>query len=184
MTDPKDTNTMPDSPEETVVNPADVSVTDVSAAELAQLQQELEAAQSKANDNWERCLRLQADMENQRRRLEKQVEDAHKYSVQKFVEGILPVIDSLEMGMQAGGDIDSIREGMGLTLKQFEAVMERFKVEAVNPLGQPFNPEFHQAVAMQPSPDHDNNTVIAVMQKGYTLSGRTVRPAMVMVCKK
>jgi len=73
---------------------------------------------------------------------------------------------------------------MGLTLKQFEAVMERFKVEAVNPLGQAFNPEFHQAVAMQPSPDHDNNTVIAVMQKGYTLSGRTVRPAMVMVCKK
>ena len=154
------------------------------SVEVAQLEKELAEAQAKADENWERCLRLQAEMDNQRRRMEKQVEDAHKYSVQKFVEGILPVIDSLEMGLQAEGDLDSIREGMNLTLKQFESVMEKFKIEAVDPVGQPFNPELHQAMAMQPSPDHDNNTVIAVMQKGYTLSGRTIRPAMVMVCKK
>ena len=153
-------------------------------AEIAQLQQELEVAQAKANENWELYLRGQAEADNQRRRYEKQVEDAHKFSVQRFAEAILPVADSLEMGMQAQGDADSLRQGMDLTLKQFESVMEKFKMEAINPLGQPFNPEQHQAVGMQPHPDYDNNTVSLVMQKGYTLNGRTIRPAMVMVSKK
>ncbi|MFZ1388750.1 MAG: nucleotide exchange factor GrpE [Thiolinea sp.] len=153
-------------------------------AEIAKLQQELEAAQAKANENWELYLRGQAESDNQRRRYEKQVEDAHKFSVQRFAEAILPVADSLEMGMQAQGDADSLRQGMDLTLKQFESVMEKFKMEAINPLGQPFNPEQHQAVGMQPHPDYDNNTVSLVMQKGYTLNGRTIRPAMVMVSKK
>ncbi len=152
--------------------------------EIAQLQQELEVAQAKANENWELYLRGQAEADNQRRRYEKQVEDAHKFSVQRFAEAILPVADSLEMGMQAQGDADSLRQGMDLTLKQFESVMEKFKMEAINPLGQPFNPEQHQAVGMQPHPDYDNNTVSLVMQKGYTLNGRTIRPAMVMVSKK
>ncbi len=154
------------------------------SVEVAQLQKELAEAQAKAEENWDRSLRLQAEMDNQRRRLEKQIEDAHKYSVQKFVESILPVVDSLEMGMQADGDLESIREGMDLTLKQFESVMDKFKIEAINPLGEPLNPELHQAVATQASAEHENNTVMAVMQKGYTLNGRTVRPAMVMVCKK
>lgn len=153
-------------------------------AEIAKLQQELEAAQAKANENWELYLRGQAEADNQRRRYEKQVEDAHKFSVQRFAEAILPVADSLEMGMQAQGDADSLRQGMDLTLKQFESVMEKFKMEAINPLGQPFNPEQHQAVGMQPHPDYDNNSVSLVMQKGYTLNGRTIRPAMVMVSKK
>lgn len=153
-------------------------------AGIAQLQQELEVAQAKANENWELYLRGQAEADNQRRRYEKQVEDAHKFSVQRFAEAILPVADSLEMGMQAQGDADSLRQGMDLTLKQFESVMEKFKMEAINPLGQPFNPEQHQAVGMQPHPDYDNNTVSLVMQKGYTLNGRTIRPAMVMVSKK
>ena len=153
-------------------------------AEIAKLQQELEAAQAKANENWELYLRGQAESDNQRRRYEKQVEDAHKFSVQRFAEAILPVADSLEMGMQAQGDADSLRQGMDLTLKQFESVMEKFKMEAINPLGQPFNPEQHQAVGMQPHPDYDNNTVSLVMQKGYILNGRTIRPAMVMVSKK
>lgn len=152
--------------------------------EIAKLHQELEAAQAKANENWELYLRGQAEADNQRRRYEKQVEDAHKFSVQRFAEAILPVADSLEMGMQAQGDADSLRQGMDLTLKQFVSVMEKFKMEAINPLGQPFNPEQHQAVGMQPHPDYDNNTVSLVMQKGYTLNGRTIRPAMVMVSKK
>lgn len=151
--------------------------------DLAQLQEELLAAQAKADENWERSLRLQADMDNQRRRFEKQVEDAHKFSVQRFAEGLLPVIDSLEMGMQAEGSVEKIREGMDLTLKQFSSVMEKFNLEAVGESGEQFNPEMHQAVGMQPSPEHENNTVLTVMQKGYTLSGRTIRPAMVMVCK-
>lgn len=153
-------------------------------AEITKLQAELAAAQAKAEENRDLYIRGQAEADNQRRRYEKQVEDAHKFAVQRFAEALLPVADSLEMGLQAQGDADSLREGMQLTLKQFESVMEKFKMEAVNPLGQPFNPEQHQAVGMQPHPDYDNNTVSLVMQKGYTLSGRTIRPAMVMVSKK
>lgn len=153
-------------------------------AEITKLQAELVAAQAKAEENRDLYIRGQAEADNQRRRYEKQVEDAHKFSVQRFAEALLPVADSLEMGLQAQGDADSLREGMQLTLKQFESVMEKFKMEAVSPLGQPFNPEQHQAVGMQPHPDYDNNTVFLVMQKGYTLNGRTIRPAMVMVSKK
>lgn len=153
-------------------------------ANTAELAQQVAALQASVDEKQDQLLRLKADLDNQRRRTTKQVEDAHKFAAQKFVEGILPVIDSLEMGMQAEGDLEQIRQGMDLTLKQFESVMERFKIEAVNPVNEPFNPELHQAMSMQASPDHDNNTVMAVMQKGYTLNGRVVRPAMVMVCKK
>lgn len=153
------------------------------APDVEQLKQDLAAAQAKADENMELALRFKADMENQRRRFEKQVEDAHKYSVQKFAESLLPVIDSLEMGMQAEGGIEQIREGMNLTLKQFESVMDKFKLEAVGAVGDAFDPEIHQAISQQPSADHDDNTVMAVMQKGYTLNGRTIRAAMVVVCK-
>ena len=100
------------------------------------------------------------------------------------MEALLPVVDSLEMGMQAQGDVEQIREGMALTLKQFESMMDKFHIEAVGKPGDVFNPELHQAVSMQPHPDYDNNQVSMVMQKGYTLNGRVIRPAMVMVSKK
>ena len=150
---------------------------------IAQLREQPETMQQKADENWDSFVRLQAEMDNNRKRSEKQVEDAHKYSSQKFVEALLPVVDSLEMGMTAEGDIDQIREGMNLTLKQFETVMEKFNIEAINPMGEKFNPELHQAMAMQPNPEMENNTVMAVMQKGFTISGRLIRPAMVMVVK-
>ena len=154
------------------------------AVDVAQLQAELEKAKAEAADNYEQFLRAQAELANQRRRTDKQVEDAHKYAAQKFVESLIPVIDSLEMGLQAAGDLDQIREGMKLTLKQFETVMEKFNIEAVGKPGDAFNPEHHQAMSMQPHPDFDNNTVSMVLQKGYLLNGRVVRPAMVMVSKK
>lgn len=150
---------------------------------ISQLQEKLETTEKKADENWDSFVRLQAEMDNHRKRSEKQVEDAHKFASQKFVEALLPVVDSMEMGMAAEGNIDQIREGMNLTLKQFESVMEKFNIEAVNPMGEKFNPELHQAMAMQPNPDMENNTVMAVMQKGFTMSGRLVRPAMVMVVK-
>ena len=150
---------------------------------IAQLREKLEATEKKANENWESFVRLQAEMDNSRKRNEKQVEDAHKFASQKFVEALLPVVDSMEMGMAAEGNIDQIREGMNLTLKQFESVMDKFNIEAINPMGEKFNPELHQAMAMQPNPEMENNTVMAVMQKGFTMSGRLVRPAMVMVVK-
>lgn len=159
-------------------------VTDIEPLGMEELQAELENAKKEAADNYEQFLRAQAELANQRRRADKQVEDAHKYAAQKFVEALIPVIDSLEMGVQAEGDIDQIREGMKLTLKQFETVMEKFNIEAVGKPGDAFNPEHHQAMSMQPHPDFDNNTVSMVMQKGYLLNGRVVRPAMVMVSKK
>ncbi len=151
--------------------------------DVSALQAELVAAKAKADENWDKYLRIQAEMENLGRRKDKQIEDAHKFSTKKMVESLLPVVDSLEMGLQAEGDLDNIREGMQLTLKQFESVMEKFDIQVIDPAGQKFNPELHQAMSMQPNPDFENNDVILVMQKGYTLSGRLVRPAMVMVCK-
>ena len=152
-------------------------------ASIEDLRAEVARLQEKADENWNTVLRMKAEAENQRKRSEKQVEDAHKYAVKKFVEELLPVADSLEMGMNAEGDVEKIREGMGLTMKVLENALEKFKVEQVNPLGEKFDPELHQAMATQPSDEYDDGQVSAVMQKGYTLNGRLVRPAMVMVAK-
>ena len=161
-----------------------VDVMDVVPLNTEELQAELDKAKAEAANNYEQLLRSQAELANQRRRAEKQVEDAHKFAAQKFLESIIPVIDSLEMGVQAEGDIAQIREGMQLTLKQFETVMEKFNIASIGKPGDAFNPEHHQAMSMQPHPDFANNTVSMVMQKGYLLNGRVVRPAMVMVSKK
>ena len=148
-----------------------------------QLQAKLEEVQAKADENWDTVLRMKADLENQRRRSEKQVSDAHKFAVKKFIEELLPVADSMEMGMAAEGDVEQIREGVALTKKVFDTAMEKFGLEAVEALGEKFNPDLHQAMAMQPSEEYEEGHVSAVMQKGYTLNGRLVRPAMVMVVK-
>ena len=150
---------------------------------IEQLREELAQAEEKAAESWETLVRLQAEMDNQRKRSEKQLSNAHKFAVQKFVEQLLPVIDSLEMGLKAEGDIESIREGMELTLKQFESLMEKQNLASINPLGEKFDPDLHQAMAMQPSDEYEDGLVSAVMQKGYTLNDRLVRPAMVMVVK-
>ena len=150
---------------------------------IESLQEELETVRASADKNWDTVLRMKAEAENQRKRTEKQVQDAHKFAVQKFVSELLPVADSLEMGMTAEGDIDQIREGMKLTMNVFNSSMAKFSVEAVDPLGEKFDPEFHQAMAMQPNEEYEEGHVSAVMQKGYTLSGRLIRPAMVMVVK-
>ena len=150
---------------------------------IESLQAELETVRASADKNWDTVLRMKADADNQRKRSEKQVQDAHKFAVQKFVSELLPVADSLEMGMAAEGDIEKIREGMKLTMDVFNSSMAKFSVEAVEPLGEKFNPELHQAMAMQPSEEYEEGHVSAVMQKGYTLNGRLVRPAMVMVVK-
>ena len=151
--------------------------------EEGSLQQELEEAQAKAEENWDKYLRLQAEMDNLRRRNEKQVSDAHKFSVQKFAESLLPVADSLEMGMAAEGDVEKIREGMDLTLKVLLDALNKHNIDVVNPQGEIFNPEYHQAVSMQPGDGQKDNEVISVLQKGYTLNGRLIRPAMVVVAK-
>ena len=152
--------------------------------DLVQLQTELEAAK-------DQVLRAQAEMQNLRRRAERDVENAHKYALDKFVGELLPVVDNLERTIQTMNDNDNdnndnfevLSEGIELTLKSFQDVLARFKVEAVDPKGEVFNPEFHQAMSMVEMPDQAPNTVVDVFQKGYTLNGRLVRPAMVVVAK-
>lgn len=131
-------------------------------------------------------LRLHAEMENMRKRAERDVENARKFALERFVENLLPVVDSLEMGIEAAeqenATLEKIREGTEMTLNMFQQALEKFGVQPVHPLGERFNPEHHQAMSMQPhdgEPDH----VVGVMQKGYLLKERLVRPALVVVSK-
>ena len=145
----------------------------------------LDAAQKKADEHHDKLMRVHAEMDNLKRRHTQEIEKAHKFALDKFVNELLPVWDSLELGNAAAqddaADVAKLREGTELTLKMLGGVMEKFGVEQVNPEGDAFNPEFHQAISMQPNNDVDPNTVIGVIQKGYSLNGRLVRPAMVVV---
>jgi len=150
------------------------------------LQLQLEDARNKADEHWNQVLRLQAELENGRRRAERDVENAHKYALERFTQDLLPVKDSLELGLAAAGDdpaVAKLREGTELTLKMLSQALEKYGIKEVNPLGQPFNPELHQAMSMQESAEQAPNTVLAVLQKGYTLNERLVRPALVVVAK-
>lgn len=176
--------------EETVNESDDVEVEteeqeDAGEISVEVLQNQLKQAEKKATENWDKAVRTLAEMENLKRRTQKDLENAHKYGLEKFVKELLSVIDSLELGIQASTsdapEVVSLREGSELTIKQFESVFAKFNVEAIDPLGQPFNPEMHQAMTMQPSADVDANTVLNVFQKGYVLNGRLIRPAMVVV---
>ena len=152
---------------------------------VEELQKQLKQAEKKAADNWDKALRIQAEMENLKRRTQKDLENAHKYGLEKFAKELLSVIDSLELGIQASTsdapEVMALKEGSELTIKQFESVFAKFNIEAIDPMGQAFNPEQHQAMTMQPSADVEPNTVINVFQKGYILNGRLIRPAMVVV---
>ena len=146
---------------------------------------ELAAAQAQADDNLDQLMRTRAEMENIRRRSEKELTNARKYALEKFAQELLPVIDSMEMGVAAAmdenADISKLREGTEMTLKMFETAIDKFGIKGVHPHGETFNPEHHQAMTMIDSPEHEPNTIIDVMQKGYTLNERLVRPAMVVV---
>ncbi|MCF6249674.1 MAG: nucleotide exchange factor GrpE [Methylococcaceae bacterium] len=167
---------------------ADVEIVDAQQTEqvsLEELQKQLKQAQKKVDQNWDKAVRSQAEMENLKRRTQKDLENAHKYGLEKFAKELLSVIDSLELGIQASTsnipEVVALREGSELTIKQFENVFAKFNIEALEPIGQTFNPELHQAMSMQPSADVEPNTVINVLQKGYILNGRLIRPAMVVV---
>jgi molecular chaperone GrpE len=151
------------------------------------LQSRLQQAEAKATEHWDRLLRLQAEMENQRKRAQNDVNKARKFALESIVSDLLPVKDSLEMGLAAASaedaDSTSIIEGAELTLKMLAQVFEKNNILEVNPLDEKFDPEFHQAMSMQEVEGKDANSVISVMQKGYTLNERLVRPALVMVAK-
>ncbi|MBV1912159.1 MAG: nucleotide exchange factor GrpE [Cycloclasticus sp.] len=161
------------------------AVGDDVATDDVDLQAELGKANARADENWEKVLLAKADVENMRRRTQKDVEKAHRFSIEKFAKEMLPVVDSLELGLAsaqtASADVNAIKEGLELTHKQLLDSLEKSGVKQVNPEGEIFNPELHQAVSVVPSPEHEPNTVIQVFQKGYTLNARLLRPAMVIV---
>ncbi|WP_150305064.1 nucleotide exchange factor GrpE [Pseudomonas saliphila] len=150
------------------------------AAKVASLEEQLAAAQDQA-------LRAAADVQNARRRAEQEVEKAHKFALERFANDLLPVLDSLERGIELSDERDEalrpMREGMELTLKMFADTLGRYQIEEVDPEGEPFNPELHQAMTTEERDSMEPNTVVRVFQKGYTLSGRLLRPAMVVVSK-
>jgi molecular chaperone GrpE len=153
--------------------------------EQDQLVEQLAAAEKKAEEHWELLLRTRADMENLRKRTEKDLENAHKYGIEKFVSEMLPVKDSMELGIAAqDATVESLHEGMQLTMNMFDTAFQKLGVVEINPQNEAFDPELHQAMTMQESDEVEPNTVIMVMQKGYSLNGRLVRPAMVVVSKK
>jgi molecular chaperone GrpE len=177
-----------DQAEETTV--ASEATTEQAGAESEAVSSEdlslmLEDARSRADEHWDQLMRLRAEMENLRKRQERDLANAHKFALERFVNELLPVVDSMELGVSAakeeGADIGKLLEGSELTLKLFSDVMEKFNVVPVNPEGEPFNPELHQAMSIVPRDDVPANTVVTVVQKGYTLNERLVRPAMVMV---
>lgn len=155
-------------------------------SDIESLQNQLEKEKKDSQKNKDLALRAQAEVDNIRKRTARDVENAHKYALERFVNELLPIIDSLELGMSAAEsveDIDDLREGMGLTIKMFDTAMNKFNVKAVDPQSEKFNPEQHEAVSMQEIDGTESGIVVKVMQKGYELNGRLVRPAMVIVAK-
>lgn len=147
----------------------------------------LAAAEARAEENWNQYLRARAEMENMRRRAERDVTQARQQAMERMAGELLAVKDSLEMGVQAAGeanaDVQKLAEGAELTLKMFEQALDKFNIVAVEPLGERFDPEAHEAMAAQPTEEAEPNTVISVIQKGYRLGDRLLRPAMVVVAK-
>lgn len=144
---------------------------------------ELAAAQARAEESWDRYVRAAAELENVRKRAARDVENAHKFALERFGKELLAVRDTLEMGLAAAENatVESLIEGKNATLKLLTTVMGQFGIEEVDPVGEPFDPEFHEAISMQPSDTVEPGSVVTVVQKGYTLNGRLLRPAMVIV---
>lgn len=170
------------------VEPTDVdSEVTAEQARIAELEAQLEAAQQASAEERERAIRAVAEMENLRRRAAQDVEKAHKFALEKFAAELLPVLDNMERAIElADKENDALKpmiEGVELTLKSMQSGVAKFGLSALDPTNQPFDPNAHQAMSMVPSADVAPNTVIAVMQKGYELNGRVIRPAMVMVSK-
>ena len=154
---------------------------DVESAEGEELS--VDTLQAKADENWDRYLRASAELENVRKRASRDVENARKFALERFGKELLTVRDTLEMGLAAtdSASVESLLEGKTATLKMLTSVMQQFGIEEVDPAGEPFDPDFHEAISMQPSDDIEPGSVVQVVQKGYSLNGRLLRPAMVIV---
>ena len=163
---------------------APVADQDYGEVDIEAMEQLIEKQKAEIAKNKDQVLRVQAELENMRKRTIRDIEHAHKFALEKFVNELIPVLDSMELGIDATNnaeDIESVREGMDLTMKKFASALEKFGVTVVDPQGEKFDPEKHEAVTMQEQQGAEAGTVITVLQKGYLLNGRLVRPAMVIV---
>jgi len=160
---------------------SEASIGETGPAEEAE--SELQKAETAAAENWDRYLRTAAELENVRKRASRDVESAHRFALERFGRELLAVRDSLEMGLAAaeGASIESLLQGSEATLKILGSTMQQFGIEELDPAGEPFDPEFHEAISMQPSDNMEPGSVVTVVQKGYSLNGRLLRPAMVVV---
>lgn len=153
------------------------------------LEENLNAAEAQAQENFDKLMRKMAELDNFRRRSERDVDSARKYAIQRLIEELLPIIDSLERAMQLqipkeGAEaIRSMQQGIELTLKLFADTLQKFSVQAIDPLGQPFDPSVHEAISIQESATVEPGTILNVLQKGYLLHDRSIRPARVIVAK-
>ena len=143
----------------------------------------LAEAEARATENWERYLRAAAEVDNVRKRAARDVENAHKFALERFAKELLAVIDGLEMALGANenASVESLLEGSEATLKLLGSTMQRFGIEVIDPEGEPFDPQMHEAISVQPSEEAEPGSVVTVVQKGYSLNGRLLRPAMVTV---
>ena len=170
-----------DEPAEQADTAADIDADDA-AAEIDLL----EAMQARADENWEKYLRTAAELENVRKRAVRDVENAHKFSLERFARELLAVRDSLELGIESGADsgAQTLLKGKQATLDLLTTTMEKFGIAELDPHGEPFDPELHEAMTMQPAADVEPGSVMTVFQKGYTLNGRLLRPARVVVAQE
>jgi len=154
---------------------------------IEQLQQEIADLKFQVADYKDRFVRQQAEMENTRKRLQRDVEDAHKFALKNVALELLPVCDSMEMEQAAAQkedtDLNALREGSSLIYKMLTGILEKVGVQTINPEGEKFNPDFHEALAMQPVENKEPNSIVFVQQKGYQLNGRLLRPARVIIAK-
>ena len=183
MPDPSNTSSTSSHDEKTEVLPE----TAVQLVEMERLKIELAGAEERAKNHWEQYLRALADVDNVRKRAAKDLESARQFAVERFAQDLVGVKDSLELAIQtyskegaAKADVASLVEGQNATLRLLAKAFEKAHIEEINPEGQPFNPELHEAMMAQPS-DEPPNTVLAVIQRGYQLNGRLLRPARVVV---
>ncbi len=192
----KDKHELPEAPESKESMEAHAKLgEDLSDMEKAvvELQSELEVAQKKMEESHNTALRFRADLENLRRQAERDVSNAHKYSIEKFAGALLPILDSLEQGIATiekdqslnadDGKYHSLCEGMKMTFKLFTDMLHKFQIEIIDPKGEDFDPHWHEAISAQPSEDAKSGTVLAVVQKGYRIHERLLRPARVVVAK-
>ncbi len=177
--DLNDIDEQEDADEERMADPA------LSHPSYLELEEKLTEAEQKAHENWEKSVRALAELDNVRRRAEKDVEKAHRYGLEKLIDSMLPVVDSLEQALQLAEQENNqaMHEGLELTMKLFLDVLAKHGVEQIDPIGAAFDPQLHEAMSMQETSDAAPNTVLTVFQKGYKLNDRVVRPARVIVAK-